>query len=130
METKYSEKRLESYLEYTRKMHDRVFLLSMSETIAILACTLWQIYYIKKILDNRRIVWFSIYLFKFLFIFYNNFLFKYDKKKYIYLKNYIILYYIFIQLIYYLIYFLISSISYLCPLVYPIAGTAIDRLPT
>ena len=56
LETKFSEKRLDSYLEYTRKMHNRVFLLSMSETIAILACTLWQIYYIKKILDNRRIV--------------------------------------------------------------------------
>lgn len=41
METKYSTKRAESYLEYTRKTHGRLLLLSTFETISILAATIW-----------------------------------------------------------------------------------------
>ena len=56
METKFFDRKQESYLKYIKKTHNKLLMLSACETIAILAATMWQTYYIKKILDNRRIV--------------------------------------------------------------------------
>lgn len=56
IETKFYDRKQESYLFHIKKTHDRLLMLSACETIAILAATMWQTYYIKKILDNRRIV--------------------------------------------------------------------------
>jgi len=40
--------------------HNKIWILTLLETIVIFGTAYWQIYYIKKILDNRRIVWFKI----------------------------------------------------------------------
>ena len=50
METKFFDRKQESYLKYIKKTHNKLLLLSASETIAILAATMWQTYYIKKYL--------------------------------------------------------------------------------
>lgn len=40
----------------TEQTNERVFSTAIFESLVITVCTLWQVYYIKRILDNRRIV--------------------------------------------------------------------------
>eukprot|EP01017_Pseudomicrothorax_dubius_P038836 TRINITY_DN587_c0_g2_i1.p1 TRINITY_DN587_c0_g2~~TRINITY_DN587_c0_g2_i1.p1 ORF type:complete len:291 (+),score=100.22 TRINITY_DN587_c0_g2_i1:177-1049(+) len=56
VETKFSYKRAETHLATIKGTHARVFLFTILESLGIIVTSLWQIYYIKKLLDNKRII--------------------------------------------------------------------------
>ena len=44
------------YAIATQANHSKVFYVAILESLAILVVTVWQVYYIKRLLDNRRII--------------------------------------------------------------------------
>jgi len=55
-ETKFSQLRQESGFNRLKTTHDRLLWFSLGETVLITAVTFWQVYYLKKVLDNRRLI--------------------------------------------------------------------------
>ena len=55
-ETQFSAKREMSFFQKLEQTNVKLMIMSAFETIAIIGGTIWQTWYIKKILDNRRIV--------------------------------------------------------------------------
>ncbi|CAK77274.1 unnamed protein product (macronuclear) [Paramecium tetraurelia] len=55
-ETKFSQQRRESGYESMQSTHSRLFYFSIFETIIIILVSVWQVYYIKSIIDNRRLI--------------------------------------------------------------------------
>jgi p24 family protein beta-1 len=65
VETKFSFQRQETHYKSeffindwvaVEKLHFKLFLFTMLESVGVLAATFWQIYYIKRLLDDRRLV--------------------------------------------------------------------------
>ncbi|CAD8158545.1 unnamed protein product [Paramecium octaurelia] len=55
-ETKFSQQRRESGYESMQTTHQRLFYFTILETLVIIAVSVWQVYYIKSIIDNRRLI--------------------------------------------------------------------------
>jgi len=55
-ETRFAYKRQETHYRTTQANHNKVFYVAIIESFAILVVTIWQVYYIKRLLDNRRII--------------------------------------------------------------------------
>jgi len=55
-ETRFAYKRQGTHYKTTEANHNKVFYVAVFESLAILAVTVWQVYYIKRLLDNRRII--------------------------------------------------------------------------
>jgi hypothetical protein len=55
-ETRFAYKRQETHYRTTKTNHSKVFYIALIECLAILGTTAWQVYYIKRLLDNRRII--------------------------------------------------------------------------
>eukprot|EP01017_Pseudomicrothorax_dubius_P012278 TRINITY_DN1493_c0_g1_i6.p1 TRINITY_DN1493_c0_g1~~TRINITY_DN1493_c0_g1_i6.p1 ORF type:complete len:257 (-),score=47.94 TRINITY_DN1493_c0_g1_i6:374-1144(-) len=56
VETKFAAKRLDSHFQKVHSSHRRIYFLHIFESIAILGLTYFQIYYIKRILADKRII--------------------------------------------------------------------------
>jgi len=55
-ETRFAYKRQETHYRTTKQNHSKVFYIAIIECLAILITTAMQVYYIKRLLDNRRII--------------------------------------------------------------------------
>jgi len=55
-ETRFAYKRQETHYRTTKSNHNKVFYIAIVECLAILGTTAWQVFYIKRLLDNRRII--------------------------------------------------------------------------
>jgi len=55
-ETRFAYKRQGTHYKTTQANHNKVFYVAIFESLAILTVTIWQVYYIKRLLDNRRII--------------------------------------------------------------------------
>jgi len=55
-ETRFAYKRQGTHYKTTQANHNKVFYMAIFESLAILTVTIWQVYYIKRLLDNRRII--------------------------------------------------------------------------
>eukprot|EP01017_Pseudomicrothorax_dubius_P033683 TRINITY_DN4532_c0_g1_i2.p1 TRINITY_DN4532_c0_g1~~TRINITY_DN4532_c0_g1_i2.p1 ORF type:complete len:289 (+),score=78.59 TRINITY_DN4532_c0_g1_i2:100-966(+) len=55
-ETKFSYMRAETHFETLRNAHTKLLLFTILESFVIVAASLWQIYYIRKLLENKRII--------------------------------------------------------------------------
>ena len=53
---KFASLRQESHLKTVADANNYVFWFSLLECVGVIAVTSWQVYYIKKLLDNRRII--------------------------------------------------------------------------
>jgi hypothetical protein len=48
--------RQEGGYETLESTHTKLLIFNLIETLAIVSITAWQVFYIKKILDNRRLI--------------------------------------------------------------------------
>jgi len=55
-ETRFAYKRQGTHYKTTESNHNKVFYMSLFESLTLLTVTVWQVYYIKRLLDNRRII--------------------------------------------------------------------------
>eukprot|EP01016_Furgasonia_blochmanni_P004334 TRINITY_DN11680_c0_g2_i22.p2 TRINITY_DN11680_c0_g2~~TRINITY_DN11680_c0_g2_i22.p2 ORF type:complete len:185 (+),score=54.63 TRINITY_DN11680_c0_g2_i22:80-556(+) len=56
VETKFSSMRQETHFKTVKSAHNKLYVLTLFEFVGIIGTTVWQIYYIKRLLDNRRII--------------------------------------------------------------------------
>lgn len=52
----FAQLRQETHYKTVASANKNVFLFSLAESLGVVAVTAWQIYYIKKLLDNRRVL--------------------------------------------------------------------------
>jgi hypothetical protein len=56
VDNQFAQLRQETHFQTVSSANRNVFWLSLAESLGVLAVTAWQIYYIKKLLDNRRVL--------------------------------------------------------------------------
>lgn len=55
-ETKFSQQRRESGYEQLQQTHQKLLYFTIFETLVIVGVSVWQVYYIKNIIDQRRLI--------------------------------------------------------------------------
>ena len=56
VDNQFAQLRQETHFQTVASANNNVFWFALVESLGVLAVTAWQIYYIKKLLDNRKVM--------------------------------------------------------------------------
>lgn len=56
LDQKFAQLRQDAHMKTVSDANTSLFWLSLLECVGVVAVSLWQVYYIKKLLDNRRVI--------------------------------------------------------------------------